>query len=181
MEKISESRTIKIVITGPESTGKSTLAKKLSVHFDAPWLPEYAREYLENLNRDYVQADLLEIALGQSLSEKKALKKRPALLLADTSFEVIKIWSEWKFNECHTHINKLLNEQSADLYLLLYPDVEWQHDPLREHPNQRLQLFQKYEQLLIENNCFFNVIKGTGINRFKNATKAILEYKKKLF
>jgi nicotinamide riboside kinase len=92
----------KIIITGPESTGKTTLAQQLAQHYQTVWVPEYSRDYIAQLNRSYEEDDLLEIAKGQVRREDEMVAKHtPDLLICDTSLLVIKVWSKVKYQRCH--------------------------------------------------------------------------------
>ena len=113
-----------IVITGPESTGKTTLCKQLAAHFDTQWIPEFARSYIDDLNRPYLKKDLLEIAKGQMELEKKTTQKSNKPVFLDTSLEVIKIWSEYKYGICDDWILEQLKKRKHFLYLLCQPDIE---------------------------------------------------------
>ncbi len=163
---------LKIVITGPESTGKSTLSKILAQEFKTIWLPEYAREYLAKIQRPYHQQDLTEIALGQHAREKE-IAQSSKLAFIDTSFEVLKVWSEWKYGVCDQILIDLFNKERADLYLLMYPDIAWEDDPLRENPDDRKTLFEIYETLLQSTGVAYCVIKGHDESRVKNAIVAV--------
>ncbi len=163
----------KIVITGPESTGKSTLAKQLADHFNAPLIKEFARVYLTNLSRKYRQSDLLEIAKGQLKLEKEAIIQNAELIICDTSIEVIKIWSEVKYGTCNQSILNIYSKNLPDLYLLMTPDLPWQPDPLRENPNDRDILFKLYKNELISSKTPFLEISGSGNERIKMAIKGI--------
>lgn len=139
---------IKIVITGPESSGKTTLSEQLAHHFNAPWVPEYARDYIARLNRPYQQSDLLEIARGQAARENEYAQKADKLYFCDTSLEVIKIWSEFKYKRCHPWIIEQQQKYRANLYLLCAPDIPWTYDPQRENPDDRDVLFDIYRREL---------------------------------
>ena len=139
---------IKIVITGPESSGKTTLTVALAARFQAPWVPEYARPYLDRLGQPYQEADLLAIAQGQAQREDKAADLYPHLLLCDTSLLVIKIWSNYRYGRCHPWIEQQLAQRSVDHYLLCRPDLPWQPDPQRENPHNRDELFTLYQDAL---------------------------------
>jgi len=132
---------LKIIITGPESSGKTTLCKALSKHFNLPFSKEYAREYLEKLNRNYNQDDLLKIAKGQLKSEQNTQ-------LLDTDLITIKIWSEYKYGSCDNWILDQIEKQKTEkrIYLLCKPDIPWEADPLRENPNDREELFEIYKK-----------------------------------
>ena len=163
----------KIVITGPESTGKSTLSKQLAHHFKAEMVKEYSRSYLEKLGRPYTQKDLTIIAKGQITIENKAMKNASKLLLCDTSLEVIKIWSDYKYGSCDEFITTSLQIRPPDLYLLSKPDLPWEPDTLRENPEDRGELFKLYKNEIIGSTVPFYEIGGKGKERFEMAKKFI--------
>jgi len=163
----------KIVITGPESTGKSTLTKQIAAYFKVPSISEFARAYLSNLGRGYIKTDLTEIAKGQIEIEDKAMGKSPKFAVCDTSLEVIKIWSEFKYKSCDSFISKSLQERQPDLYLLLQPDLPWMPDPLRENPDDRDALFDLYKRELTSSNVQFFEISGNGEERLEMAKEVI--------
>ncbi|MFK8104777.1 MAG: AAA family ATPase [Saprospiraceae bacterium] len=170
----------KIVLTGPESTGKTSLAKALANHYQAPWVPEYAREYLEALGRDYLASDLLEIAKGQLALEDTFALQAPAYLFCDTSLVVLKIWSEYKYGQCDPWILTQLATRSYDLYFLCGIDVPWEADPLREHPNERAQLYDQYKSTLQQLALPFVELTGNLEKRLKKAQVSLLDYQKNL-
>ncbi|MBO3699372.1 ATP-binding protein [Fabibacter sp. E12] len=156
-------------IVGPESTGKTTLAKSLANHFQTEWVKEYAREYLTELGRSYTQSDLVEIAKGQVASENRIKKKAKRLIFLDTDLLVIKIWSEFKYGSCDPWIEQQLAMNRADLYLLTDFDIPYEDDPLRESPNQRGELFEIYKKTLIDSGSNFHVVKGDHSERLEEA------------
>ena len=141
----------KIIVTGPESCGKTTLSQALSNHFRIPFLKEYAREYLQELGRDYSQEDLITIA-------KKQLEFEQDIQLLDTDLITIKIWSNYKYGSCDKWILEQIETQKSEkrFYLLCSPDIPWQADKQRENPNNREELFEIYKQELddLEYNYF---------------------------
>jgi NadR type nicotinamide-nucleotide adenylyltransferase len=163
----------RIAVTGPESTGKSTLSTDLARYFDTVWVKEYAREYIDQLNRPYEEADLLTIAKGQLQSEEAKAKEANRLLICDTELSVIKIWSEFKYNRCHPWILERLNRQHFDLYLLTATDLPWEEDPQREHPHQREELFKLYEKELKSRGAPYIIIRGNRQQRLQQAIRAI--------
>lgn len=165
-----------IVITGPESTGKTTLATQLAAHFQSAWLPEFARSYIDNLDEPYGESDLLEIAKGQVAAEKGAIKKAANVVFLDTSLEVIKIWSEVKYGRCHPWILQQVEKRKHHLYLLCQPDIPWLPDPQRENPNDRDQLFNLYLHELTKQNTNFVIISGSKNIRFTNAINHVESY-----
>ncbi|MCS7004622.1 MAG: ATP-binding protein [Cytophagales bacterium] len=153
----------KIAITGPESTGKTTLAQALAQHYQTVWVPEYAREYLENLPRKYNYDDILIIAQRQLQKEQELLLKANRYLFVDTELLVTKIWCEHVFGKCHQWIIDHLHKQKYDLYLLCNIDLPWTFDPLREHPHLREYLFKWYLREIKSFQWNFAIINGFDI------------------
>ena len=173
MEEIHEANgKVKIVVTGPESSGKSSLATWLAQQFNFPVVPEFSREYLNSLGRTYEHHDLDEIAEGQIKNENKA-QKRASIIICDTSLEVIKIWSMYKYNTCSSFILEHYQNRPADLYLLMAPDIPWTPDPLRENPDDREQLFKLFQQELKTGSAKVVEIFGTFPERKEKASQAI--------
>ena len=170
----------RIAITGPESTGKSMLAEQLAAHYHTVWVPEYAREYLELLGKAYEEKDILLIARGQLSGEVSKLHLAENFLFCDTELLVTKIWSEVKYGRCHPWIPENIVKHHYDLYLLCDIDLPWEYDPLREHPDQRQYLFDLYYNELKIRNYPFDVVRGTGPDRLKNALKIIEDFAFKL-
>ena len=150
----------KIVFTGPECSGKSTLSKAIAKKMQLPLVEEYARHYLNKLGKNYIYSDLVKIAKGQLNAEKKAIDntEKDMTIICDTDLQVIKIWSQKKFGKCASFI--LNNSDIKGLYILCKPDFKWEYDPLREHKNDRMNLFETYHQDLIENNANFIIASG---------------------
>ncbi len=159
----------RISITGPESTGKSELASGLAKHYQTVYVPEYSREYLKEIGTNYTLDDVLNIAKGQLYSETRFLKLANQYLFCDTDMIVAKIWCTEVFNECPEWIEKMLVELPYDLYLLCYPDLEWQPDVLRENPENREYLFGLFVKELEHLNFHYRIVKGKGNERLKNA------------
>ena len=162
---------LKVVVTGPESSGKTTLARTLAAHYQVPWVEEYARNYIEQLARPYQEADLLRIAQGQTQVEDKAAQNHPPLLICDTSLLVIYVWSHYHYGRCHPWIEQQLARRPVDHYLLCRPDLPWQPDPQRENPHDRPELFARYEKALHEKS--YTVVFGRGNVRLNTAISAV--------
>ena len=179
----------KIVVIGPESTGKSTLCQKLAAHYDTLWVPEYAREYLENNGPEYHYNDLLTIAKRQIDLETKitveldnslqnnsnnTLNDRPTLFI-DTDMYVMKVWAEFVYNQCHNWILNRIAERKYNLYLLCDIDLPWVEDPLREYPDQKIRekLYYFYKELLVNQSTPWCNISGNYEERFEKATRFI--------
>jgi NadR type nicotinamide-nucleotide adenylyltransferase len=162
-----------ITLTGPESTGKTTLAAQLAGHFHTVWVPEFARSYLNELGRPYQQSDLLEIASGQVALEEDFRLKANELLFLDTSLEVVKIWSEFRYGSCHPWILEQWQQRRHDLYLLCLPDVPWAFDPQRENPGDREVLLEIYRRELTTLGVSYFELSGLGVGRFHTAVKVV--------
>jgi NadR type nicotinamide-nucleotide adenylyltransferase len=164
---------IKIAITGPESTGKSELTRNLAKHYRTNWVPEFAREYINRLNRPYNYSDLLVIAKGQKNSEDHTAGKCSKYLFCDTELTVIKIWSEFKYGKCHQWILDNIEKQTHRLYLLTDIDLPWQPDSQREHPDKRDLLFNLFVSALEHGKVPYRIISGLGSDRLLNAIHSI--------
>lgn len=162
---------IKILITGPESSGKSFLATNLAIHFQAYLVNEFARNYLKSKN-GYSQSDLTEIAIGQLQLEAEQ-KEKNAMIFCDTGVEVIHIWSQEKYGAIAPELQSLLNFNQYQLVLLCKPNIPWQPDPLREHPESRPYLFTKYEALLKQHKVSYHTIDETLENRLNQAIQLV--------
>ncbi|SIQ55218.1 AAA family ATPase [Pontibacter lucknowensis] len=160
---------LKVAITGPESTGKSTLSQQLASHYNAVWVPEYARTYIDELNRPYTLEDLEVIARGQMALEKAASAQTTGLLFADTDLLVIKIWSEHAFGRCPDWVSQKLKEQDYNLYLLMGVDLPWEPDPQREHPHLRQYFYDWYKRELEALQAPFVEISGQHEDRLAQA------------
>lgn len=166
----------KIVIIGPESTGKSTLCVNLARHFDTRWCPEYAREYLQKNGMTYTYEDLLEIAHGQLRGEDAFIAGgHEPLLFIDTDMYVMKVWCEFAFGKCH---NWILNQAAAreyDLYLLCRSDLPWVRDELREYPDleTRDRLYHYYKDIMVNQHLPWVDISGNYRERLQKAVNAV--------
>jgi NadR type nicotinamide-nucleotide adenylyltransferase len=192
----------KVVIIGPESTGKSSLCELLAQHYNMQWCPEFAREFLMTNGKDYSYDDLLTIAKGQLALEDEytavvdsqwklvqeriwvnphsmITTKKPPLLFVDTDMHVMKVWCEYVFGKCHQFILDQIVQRPYDLYLLCNTDLPWVKDELREYPDQKIrnELFTIYKDLLIHQNVPWVEITGEKYeDRILIAIAAVEEY-----
>ncbi|MDW5416387.1 ATP-binding protein [Iodobacter sp. CM08] len=163
---------MKIAIVGPESCGKSTLARDLAAALNAPWVAEYVREYFAAKGtNDYGLDDIIRIAQGQLAAENAV----PApLLICDTTVLVCKIWAEVRYGHCPAELAALYQPQDYALHLLTRPDLPWEPDPLRENPDDRDYLFDLYEADLKASGANYVVVEGIRERRLAIAMKAVL-------
>ena len=165
----------RILILGPESTGKSTLAKDLAIHFGEPWVPEFAREYLEKLERPYQFEDLAEIGKGQVKLEDQLAEKAQKFLFCDTDLRVIHIWSEHRFGKTDPWVLEEIQQRKYELILLTDTDLPWEPDPLREYPEleMRQYFFEKYRKLAEDSGFPYLIVSGDREKRLKFSLEAI--------
>ena len=185
---------LKIILTGPESSGKTTLARQLAKHFKTPLVEEYVRTFFEKKQTpQYKQEDLLEIAHGQLDLEqqtyevfKNLIGLSPQLLICDTDLLTIKIWSNEVYGNCSKKLTQLIDNQLVNLpsnitehYFLCSPTgIEWEEDPLRENPNDRERLFDIYEKELRFYKKNYKILRGSFEERLE---KAIATIEKRIF
>ena len=174
----------KIVVIGPESTGKSTLCGYLADYYKTLWCPEFAREYLLKNGTTYTIDDLITIAKGQLDAVHKHIEVLQSQidqtgivkpLIIDTDMYVMKVWAEYVFGTCPTFILDEINKQDYDLYLPCKPDIPWVKDALREYPDEkpRQELFQIYKDILINQQTPWVEISGSFESRNQKAVTAI--------
>lgn len=172
-KKYANMQTKRIVITGPESTGKSELTKKLAYYFSMPFIHEIAREYVENLNRKYTKNDVIEIAKLQIEKEETLVAQNPEYLFIDTDLIITKIWLLHVYGDYPKWIDEKLKSTPRYCHLLCYYDLEWVYDPVRENSNLREYFFSIYMNEIEKLKLNYYVIKGHGDVRWKSAINII--------
>jgi NadR type nicotinamide-nucleotide adenylyltransferase len=177
----------KIVVVGPESTGKSILCEKLAAHYNTIWVKEYAREYLLKNGTDYTFENLLDVAKGQLGLEEEGIKEASGKwslvngkethypLFIDTDMYVMKVWCEFVFGKCHNWILNQIVERKYDLYLLANIDAPWVKDELREYPDlaTREKLYHQYKDIMVNQNVPWVDISGSYEERLRKAIAAV--------
>ncbi|WP_055447538.1 AAA family ATPase [Lacinutrix mariniflava] len=169
---------IKVVLFGPESTGKTTLSRHLARYYNSVWVREYAREYLQdkwNNERKTCEAkDLLPIAEGQMFLENESAKKTDSVLICDTDLLETKVYSEAYYSgTCDPQLEKYAVENTYDLYFLTYIDTPWEADDLRDKPEEREAMFKVFEEALIKYKRPYVLLKGDKNKRLEIAVKHI--------
>jgi nicotinamide riboside kinase len=165
----------RIALIGPECTGKSSLSKALSDYFESPWIPEYARTYVENLNRPYTFDDVEAIARHQvkELSDcQNKFADKPYVFL-DTDLIITKVWFQHAYNRIPDWLNEAIIRSDINHYFLCFPDLPWISDPLRENGHLRNFFFDWYQREVADLNKPFSVIKGEGDSRLHSAIKIL--------
>lgn len=163
----------KIAFTGPESTGKTTLASTLAKIYGTVWVEEYARDYVNQLERPYTQADILHIAQQQLQLENLRALQANDFLFCDTELIVCKVWSMFKYQSCDDWILEKIQTHNYDFYFLCDIDIPWEYDPLREHPTQRQALLQHYENELIHYKKPYKKLSGSLENRLAQVQEVL--------
>jgi len=188
----------KIVVVGPESTGKSTLCEKLAAHYHTIWVKEYAREYLLKNGTDYTFENLLDVAQGQLRLEEEGIMQLGNKLAAESSHSpftnvlseaeghhsplfidtdqyVMKTWCEFVFGKCHNWILNQIVERKYDLYLLANVDAPWVKDELREYPDfiMREKLYHHYKDIMVNQKVPWVDISGDYEERLQKAITAV--------
>ena len=156
-----------VAIVGPESTGKTTLAKQLASGLGGAWLPEYARSYLDWA--EYTETDLLHITEEQLQRESDFISSEPNIAVLDTDGIVLRIWWEEKYGKVPRLLEHHLVNQMPRFYLLTKPDIPWEFDPRRESPSELDRLFDRYENLLLQRHFSYGLVEGSGESRTRSA------------
>ncbi len=162
-----------IVLSGPESTGKSSLAKFLANRMDAVLIDEIARNYIEQLKRRYIFDDIERIARMQVSILDEQLAHRPDFIIMDTWLIITKVWFQEVYKKTPTWLEGVIQAYPISLYLLCKPDIPWVFDPVRENPNRREELFGRYLDEIRHFGFSYNLVDGIGNQREEKAIEAV--------
>ena len=171
-----------IVVTGPESTGKSTLCQQLAEHFHSEYITEYARNYVAERDYKYTYEDVEHIARYQheylrkkieDIKCKPAESDEPYMLFVDTHLIITKVWFEKVYGREPEWIADAIKQSPVDLYLLCQPDTPWEYDPVRENPNIRPELYNRYKQLIEQHRFPYAEVSGLGESRLQCALEKL--------
>ena len=170
-------RARRAVVTGSESTGKTSLAPRLARHFSTVWSGEFAREYLDRRQREtglgLDASDVEPIARGQVAGEDRQAREASRLLVLDTDLVSTVVYARHYYGHCPAWIEQAARERLADLYLLLAPDVPWTADPQRDRGDQREEMHALFRATLDEFGANVVEIRGDWPQRFTRAVAAI--------
>lgn len=169
---------VKVVLFGPESTGKTTLAEILAKHYNTVWVAEYMREYLEKKWEGkpgtVLKEDLLPIAHGQERLERQAMEQVNNLLICDTDLLELKVYSQYYYDGyCPEYIRRKAKMNGETTYLLTYVDTPWEADILRDRPHDREKMFRIFEKELKDQGFSYHILKGNVEERFHKAVQII--------
>jgi NadR type nicotinamide-nucleotide adenylyltransferase len=167
---------IKIAVVGPESTGKSTISQQLALHYNTVWVPEYARGYCEKLVAECTWEDEINMFRGQLELEKQMVSQANRLLICDTTFITVKIWSDHMFGRTPQEVLDELPLHKYDFYLLMDIDLPWEEDPLRDFPHMRGHFMEVWHKELKALGATYSLISGTEEERLQNAIQAVDSY-----
>ena len=167
----------KIAILGPESTGKTVLAESLAKHYNSLWVPEYAREYIEQLNRPYTYDDVCCIAQKQieqeNYSVSRALSEKAKYVFFDTDLIITKVWFEHLYKQVPEFVTEHLKNGFFDYYLLCSPDLPWEPDAVREHGHDREFFFKWYQREIELLEKPYGIVSGVGEKRLQCAIEIL--------
>jgi NadR type nicotinamide-nucleotide adenylyltransferase len=163
----------KIVLFGPESTGKTTLAQQLATHYHTLWVPEYSRIYQEEQGRQLDISDVIPIVQGQIRLEEETFPQAHTILICDTDILETKVYSEVYNGTCPVWLLETIPQRLADLYLLTQIDLPWIPDGIRDRPDDREQMHRLFRKELLQLKLPFAEIWGNYQQRFNKAVEAI--------
>lgn len=170
----------RVLIYGPESTGKSTLAQQLASHYQTEYVPEYARGYIEQRGKVFTYEDIPQIAIGQMEAEEAAARRANRVLFCDTDLITTTIYSRHYFGKCPHLVQRLADKRRYDLYLMMDIDLPWQADPQRDLPHRREEFRGIFCQELESRRIPFVTITGIGETRTQAAIEAVEVFLAKL-
>jgi NadR type nicotinamide-nucleotide adenylyltransferase len=175
MEKRLTERTAlkRILVTGPESTGKTELAAQLAEHFGGRLIEEYARKYVEKLKRPYTYEDVEHIAQRQ-VEDYNRVGAEQGWVFFDTWLVITRVWFDVVYGSIPSWLDAQLDRAHFDLVLLCAPDIPWIPDPVRENGGaMRLVLFERYKEELERFGFPWELVEGSGEARSRRIKRLL--------
>ena len=163
----------RVIVTGTESTGKTTLCEQLCLHYQCTYVPDVSRDYIAALNRAYTYEDVLEIAKGIIKAEDEALLQPAPFVLSDNDLINIKIWLQYYNWHVPQWLEDAIVDRKPDLFLLCDIDLPWVADEQRANPNDRDILFQQFTSVLNKLGVQYQLISGTYAQRLQSAVNHV--------
>jgi NadR type nicotinamide-nucleotide adenylyltransferase len=170
---MTKTRPLRVVVTGSECTGKTTLAAELAARFGAPWSKEFVREYQDAKGAPLGLPDVEAIAAGQIAAEETALRAAKDLVFHDTDVLSTLVYSRHYNGACPRWVEEAARERRADLYLLLRPDLPWVADDQRDRPHRREEIHALFEQALLAAGARVVEVEGAGDERRRRGERAV--------
>lgn len=165
---------LRVVITGAESTGKSTLTKELADYFKAPFTEEFVRSYVNRVQRSLEASDLNAIFQGQYSIEQAGCTNKPPLVFHDTNLLSNLIYADYYFKQIPDRLKLEILNQNYGLYLLCDTDIPWEADGLqRESSDLRSKLQKVFIEELAKRKIKPVLISGTKKERLEIAIQAV--------
>lgn len=165
-----------VVITGAESTGKSTLTEQLAIHFDTLFMPEIARSYVEGINRKYTFNDVEQIAKLQVENLNNLCTQPVPVVFVDTWLIITKVWFEFVYNKTPGWLVDEIQKTRVNLFLMCDTDLPWVYDPVRENGGENRNILQNlYIKNIVEFGFKYQIVQGTDNIRLSNAIKFVEE------
>ena len=177
-EKLQKADKLTVIVTGPESTGKTTIALDLADRFRGMYISEFARDYVLKLNREYNYNDICLIAEEQRKQFLASqIDQSNKVVFIDTYLIITKIWMDWHSHKYEEWLDQEIRQTKDCLYLLCAPDIEWVADEVRENGGKsRNKLFTLYLEEIERYNLDYKIVIGSGNDRIENAIGAVNEY-----
>lgn len=164
---------LRIVVTGSECTGKTTLSQQLADRLGGLWLPEYSRRYVESVQRALTAADVEPIARGQMALEDASLLSRPQLIVQDTDLVSTVVYAEFYYGRCPPWIEEQAQLRLAPLYLICDIDIPWIPDGVRDQPNAREMIHARFVHTLERVGARAVLVSGLGPERLEHALTVV--------
>jgi NadR type nicotinamide-nucleotide adenylyltransferase len=158
-------RPLRVVVTGSECTGKTTLARALASRFDAPYVPEFCRGYQDSRERPLVATDVEPIARGQIAEADEAEERATRLLILDTDLVSTVVYARHYYGSCPAWIETAARHRRADVYFLCAPDLPWEADSQRDRGDRREQMHRLFAEKLADIGADVRHVTGTGSRR----------------
>lgn len=166
-------RVIRVVLTGSESTGKTTLAERLAEHYGIEWVPEFVREFVAAKGAMPEFSDHGAIARGQMALEDEHVARSSGLVVQDTDLLSTVVYSRHYFGRVPEWIADAALTRRPDLYLLTEIDVPWVPDPARDRGDRREEMQQLFRDAVLASGARWVPITGGWDERFARAVREI--------
>ena len=164
---------IRVVLTGSESTGKSTLGARLAARFGVELVPEFVRDFAQRKGGAIDFSDHGPIANGQMSLEDEYVARASGLLLQDTDLLSTVVYCRHYFGRCPAWIEEAARERRPSLYLLCEIDAPWVADGVRDRGERRDEMQQLFRDAVAEVGARFVVIEGDLVSRELKAAEAV--------